>query len=120
MKKIMPIILAATAAALLAGCASKISAPRIEEATYDESGAPVLTWEAVRNVHFYELEVSLDPDFDIRPGTYHYSVKGAARRLDFDMRYYRHYYWRVRAVHWDGSRSDWSVKGNFRPELLTH
>jgi len=117
MKKFMPIILAVAAAALLAGCASKISTPRIEEVTFDESDAPVLTWKPVRNAHFYELKVSLDPDFDIHPGTYRYSVTGTAKRLDFDMRYYRYYFWRVRAVHWDGSKSDWSVKGNFRPEL---
>ncbi len=105
-----------TALALLGGCAARIGTPRIDQSLPVEAAAPCLAWDAVRNAMHYEVQISTNRHF---PESRTYEERARKNRLDLsrELQYDRFYFWRVRAVHWEGTKSEWSKAGYFRLKL---
>ncbi len=101
---------------LLGGCATRISTPRIDQSLPVNAAEPRLAWDAVRNAMQYEVQISTDRNF---PDSRTYEEQSRTNRLDLDreLQYDRFYFWRVRAVHWEGQKSEWSKAGHFRLRL---
>ncbi len=103
----------AVVSVVLAGCASWIGAPRVNDAYSIDPEHPVLRWEPVRGARFYEVEIASRKHFSGGKYTKRFNVKESSIALKSDIPLDKHYYWRVRAVDWDGLKGEWSKTGHF-------
>ena len=111
--KAMTFAVLAVASIILGGCTSWIGAPRVNDAYTINPERPVLVWESVRGARFYEVEIATRDQFPDGKYTKRFRIEKNSIALKSDIPLDKHYFWRVRAVDWDGLKGIWSKTGHF-------